>query len=140
MTATTREQPLDEARATLGDAMQNSVNYANRAPLCCCDGVETTHEITPPSKTAKRVAVLVLAMVIGGIVLGMCSAGRAAERNQSWDVFAFREGKLLQADARNIVPVESKGPFPTKRLCEDIGIGTVRIRDAGWKLSCRRVD
>lgn len=46
----------------------------------------------------------------------------------------------LQADAPNIVPVESKGPFPSKRLCDEVGIQTAKIRDSGWRLSCRRID
>jgi len=99
----------------------------------------------PEPEKQRRLAVWWIgAAIAGGLACGAIAwwAGpvSAAERNQSWDVFAFRDGRLLQVDARNIVPVQSSGSFATKRLCEDVGIQTVRIRDAGWRLSCRRVD
>lgn len=133
MTSTTKEQPFEQARAALLDSQR----HVNRAPMCCSDGIEAAHEIKP-----SRIpwGIVIVAIIGLGFSLALFGYANAAERNQFWDVFAFRDGRLLQAGAANIVPVQSSGPFQSRRECINVGIQTVRIRDAGWKLSCRRVD
>lgn len=101
--------------------------------------------VDPPQPDRRWPAWKIVATYVGVAVAIICTIAiarsvQSAERAPAWDVFAFREGRLYQADGKNIVPVQSSGPFPSKRLCEDVGIQTVRIREAGWKLSCRRVD
>lgn len=127
----------DTATGGLHDAVTTSKNWQERQMFN--DYAEQGPDVVArrPIPVWRIVAAFILAAALAVIVI---SVARAAERNQSWDVFAFRDGRLLQADAPNIVPVQSAGPFQSKRECVDIGIQTARIRDSGWRLSCRRVN
>ena len=41
----TIDKPFTELQSQLRDSNMRSINYTNAAPMCCCEGVETVHEI-----------------------------------------------------------------------------------------------
>jgi hypothetical protein len=92
--------------------------------------------IVPPSRTAKRVALLVVAMVIGGIVLGMCAAGRAAEVPGRFEIVAYPAGRDLREDRPNLIVIS--GPYAGREECR-IAIASVKLAN-GNRLRCDRIE
>ena|SRR6266545_609060 len=129
MTAIDHDMP--KYQSDLRDSNMNSINYVNAAPLCCCEGVETDHEIRPmPAR--KIVAAFVLAVALA------ISVARAAELPTAYEIVAYRAGKDLRTDEPNIIPLPDSR-HDSRELCRH-AIQFVKVQESGMRLRCDKID
>lgn len=102
--------------------------------------------IPGPTRRSQLVARGVLAAVIGGLVLCMCAAPKAAETGggRPYEIWALRaSGKDLRTDAPNWVRLEGSEVYASKVECQT-AIRSVRLDRkiqgaSGWRLTCQPV-
>jgi hypothetical protein len=118
------------ANEHLRQSIHGSINYANRAPLCCCDGVETAHEITP-WPVWKKVVVVVLAAALVVIAI---SVARASEPPRTWQV--WNETTNRPWLSKKGEPATATGPTACNLSLWEVA----KAAQDGTRLSCRRID
>lgn len=118
MTATTKEQPFDQARA----ALLESQSRVNRAPLCCCDGIETAHEIKPSRIPWGIVITAIISLGIIACIFGYANRkpANAAERERPHAIVLLMKPTAIDWAAANEQRNQFtlSNAFPDRSACE----------------------
>jgi hypothetical protein len=114
------------AQEHLRQSNQGSINYINRAPMCCSEGIETVEEVKP-TPVWKIVGGFVLA---AALVVCVISVARAAEPPKGVAFVIWNETTDSQAHVHQ---------FTSPTACNtDLG-GVAKTMPDGSRLSCRKV-
>jgi hypothetical protein len=118
------------AREHLRQSMHGSINYANRAPLCCDGEVETVHEIRP-TPVWRIVGAFLLAAALAVIAI---SVARASEPPRTWQVWNETTDRPWLSKTGQ--PATATGPTACNLSLWEVA----KAAQDGTRLSCRRID